>query len=312
MHRILSACMGAALAVSVAGPASAQITFDFDFGDGDFNIDVWPACLHDAPRAGEPAVRRNARASGYRRITNIKYHGRKFNRRNQCGFYRAVAVRNGRRFVIYANADTGRLISARRVGQDRAGKRLNEGQIRARLRNQGYSRIRNIRFVDRGRREVYVARARKGGTVFRVTVDERTGKVQNRKRLKTVRASQKQVRRQLRRRGYRKIANLRVRDRGNTEYWVARAQKNSVTFRVFADIETGVPTRRVRLENERASQRDVRQTLRAAGYRNIRNLRFVDRGKREQYVARASRRGQTYRVVVDANSADIVRARRVN
>lgn len=311
MHRILSACLAAALAASVAGPAGAQIKFNFDFGDGDFNIDVWPACLYDAPRAGEAAVRRNARASGYRRIRNIKYHGRRFNRRNQCGFYRAVAVRNGRRFVIYANADTGRLISARRVGHVR-GRRLNEGQIRARLRNQGYRHIRNIRYVDRGRREFYVARARKGGAVFRVVVDERTGKVQNRKRLKAARASERQVRRQLRRRGYRKIANLRVRDRGGNTYWVARAEKNSITFRVFADIETGRPVRRVRLENERASRRDVRQTLRAAGYRNIRNLRFVDRGRNERFIARANRGGHAYRVVVDAESADIVRSRRVN
>ncbi len=310
MHRILTACAGTLLAASLAAPAHAQIKFDF--GNGDFNINVWPVCLYDAPRASKATVRQYARASGYRHIHDIKYHGRRFNRRNKCGFYRAAAARNGRRFVIYANADTGRLISARRVGRVRGHRRLNEGQIRARLRHQGYRHIRNIRYVDRGRREMYVARARKGGAVFRVRVDERTGKVESRTRLKTIRASKQQVRHQLRRRGYRHIANLRVRDRGGNELWVARAVKNSITFRVFADIETGRPIRRVRLENERASRRDVRQTLHAAGYRHIRNLRFVDQGKRERYVARADRRGHSYRVIVTADSADIVRSRRVN
>jgi len=317
MHRPLRAtlvgCLAAAsIAIGGSTASQAQIV-KFSWGNGDFKINVLPTCLDDKPRASHYSVRQNARAAGYRQIHAIAYHGRNFNAAHRCGFYRALAARANLQYALYFDADSGELISVRRLGHiGTQAQRLNEQQIERRLAHQGWNRIRNMRFVDRGKDEFYVARARKAGVVYRVWVDASSGKVERTKRLTPERASKQDVRQALRRHGYRKINNFRFVDRGAKEYWVGRASKDGHDYRVFAEAGTGKPYRRVQLDNDRASAADVRHSLRAAGYRKIQNLRFVDRGKRDFYIARARRGGQVYRVWLDAEDAEIRRAKRVN
>jgi len=317
MHRPLRAtlvgCLAAASIVVGGATASQAQVLKFEWGDGDFRINLWPACLYDQPRATHYSIRQNARAAGYHQIHGIAYHDRKFNKAHRCGFYRAMATRGGRQFALYFDADSGALLSVRRLG--RGGpvhQRLTEAQVERRVSRQGWNHIRNLRFVDRGRNEFYVMRARKAGATFRLWADAKTGKVEQTKRLTPDHATEQEVRQMLRRYGYHKIQNLRFVDRQAREYWVGRASKGGHEYRVFAEADSGKPYRRVRLDNDRASATDARRSLRAAGYRNIRNLRFVDRGKRELYIARASRGGHDYRVWLDAEDAEIRRAKRVN
>lgn len=309
MKRFLFAALALSIGSAAASPAAAQ--FNFDFGDGELKINVWPACLYDRPGASPASVRENARASGYRRIHNIVLHKKRYNANNQCGFYRAEAYRNGRQFALYFNADSANLINVRRLGPGKPARRLSEADARKALRRDGYRRIRNLRFVDRGRNEFYVARARKGGTVYRVTLNARNGNVVRNKPIKQVRATEAQVRQMLKRRGYDDIANVRFRDRNNDEFWIARASKGGTIWRVFLDAETARPLRRVAIKDDRITQREARLAIRRAGYRRIQNLRQAERRGRAVFVARASRRGGTYRVVVDATDGDLVRARRL-
>jgi hypothetical protein len=313
LHATLVGCLAAAsIAIGGSTASQAQIV-KFDWGNGDFKINVLPNCLNDKPRASQYSVRQNARAAGYRRIRAIAYHDRKFNAAHRCGFYRATAARGGRQFALYFDADSGDLISVRRLGRrGTQAQRLNEQQIERHLSRQGWNHIRNMRFVDRGNDDFYVVRARKADVVYRVWVDASSGKVERTKRLTPERASKQDVRQALRRHGYRKINHLRFVDRGAKEYWVGGASRGGHEYRVFAEAETGKPYRRVRLDNDRASEADMRHSLRAAGYRKIQNLRFVDRGKRDLYVALAMRGGRQYRVWLDAEDAEIRRAKRVN
>jgi hypothetical protein len=313
LHATLVGCLAAAsIAIGGATASQAQIV-KFNWGNGDLKFKLLPNCLDDKPRASHYSVRQNARAAGYRHVRAIAYHGRKFNAAHRCGFYRAIAARGNRQFALYFDADSGNLISVRVIGRGGAQpQRLSEQQIERRLARQGWNRIRNIRFVDRGNDDFYVVRARKAGVVYRVWIDASSGKVERTKRLTPEHASKQDVRRTLRHHGYAKIRNLRFVDRGAKEYWVSHASKGGHDYRVFAEADTGKPYRRVRLDNDRASAADVRHSLRAAGYRKIQNLHFVDRGKRELYVALAMRGGRQYRVWLDAEDAEIRRAKRVN
>ena len=285
--------------------------FSIDFGDGDLKINVWPACLYDRPGASQASVRAHARAAGYRRIHNIRLHKRKYNNANRCGFYRAEAWRNGRQFALYFNADSADLINVRVIGRGRGPDVLPEAKIRNRLQRQGWRRIRNLRYVE-NRGGAYVARARNKEGVYRLRINASNGKVERQKQLKQFRASKKEVRNQLRARGYRDIRNLRIRSRRGDEYWVARATRRGTVYRVFADEQTGKPVRRVALEKDRISRREARNVLRRAGFRGIENLRMREVRGEAYFVARAKRWGQTYRVWVDADDGEIARTRRTN
>lgn len=297
------------LALGTTAPANAQ--FKLEFGDGDLKIDVWPACVYDKARASVAEIRESARAAGYRRVRGVTLIKRKYNNANQCGFYRGRAWRNGRQYALYFNADTASLINVRFTGKAKAPQRLNEKQARQRLRKQGFRKIRNLRFVDRAQNEFYIARARKGGNLYRVTADASTGNVVREKLLKRQRATEPEVRQALRARGYRKIRNIRFRDRRGDEFYIARAVKRGQEFRIFADAETGKPVRRVLLEKDQLNPREAGRNMIRAGFTNIRNLRKAKRNGETYYIARADRRGRTYRVFVDAEDGDIIRTRRV-
>ena len=302
----------AAMAIGAAQvPAQAQ-QLRFEWGDGDLRIDVWPLCVYDKPEADHGTVRANARASGYRRIRGISYHARKFNNVHRCGFYRANAVRDGRRYRLFFDADSGELIAVRHLGKY-AGetKIISETQARRRLRRADWRKIRNLRYVDQGPKEYYIARATNAGVVHRVWLNADTGGVVRTKRIEPAQASRKDVRQALRARGYRQIKNLRFVDRGAREYWIARATKNGKAFRIFANAETDRPVRRIRIDKGVASKAEVRHTLRAAGFRGIRNVRFVNCGSSGVYVAEAKRWGAAYRIWLDGEDAEIRRFKRL-
>jgi len=206
----LAATGGTALA---AGAGSAQIA--------EHNRHTYmhgASCRFRGARVSPRYVRIQAHRAGYRRIHDIRFVPRRHGRYNWCGFFRADAMFRGRPFVIYADAHTGRVIGRDRIGrfggaqyrQDMAPQ-----QVRAILRRHGYRHIRNIRYVQRGGRDFYVARARRNGWAVRLQVDDESGRIIHRQRLRRMGRiqtspdlSQSQMRALLRAKGYRHVREV--------------------------------------------------------------------------------------------------------
>jgi hypothetical protein len=215
-------------------------------------------CHFRGARISRRDVRRHARRRGFRRIHNIRFVPRRHGRYNWCGFYRAEAMFRGRPFVIFADSHTGRIIGRHRRGRGRGHvgrsyrRDLSVGQVRRMLRRQGYRRIRNVRYVRRNGRDFYMARAHWRGWVVRLRINDETGRIVNRRRLrrlsfdlKTPDLSHSQVRALLRSKGYRAIRDVRYEQTANAADYIAIAKFDSARYRVRVDGTTG------RLEGER-------------------------------------------------------------
>lgn len=316
----LAACV-AATAPMAATPAAAQIQGE-DFAK-------WAACSFLGYRTSPATVRREVRQAGYRNIRNLKYVNRQRPNAIGCGFYRMRAARNGRDYVVFANAFSGTVESRRPIGQ-RAGDRhrrpqMSEAQARRTLRRIGYDEIRSIQYRRVGRQDFYEARVVKRRAVFVVRIDDENGKVLSRKRVATLKPehrqagmSQQEVRRSLRQDGYRRISNIDYVRRGRNDFYTATAWKGRVQYRLRVNDTTGAVIARNRIDRrgrtgDRAemSEREIRAELRRDGYRRISNIRYVDRGRNDYYVARAWYRGNQYRLVVSDEDGDVVNRRRV-
>jgi hypothetical protein len=213
-----------------------------------------PVCRFYGVRLPERFVRLRARAIGYRRIHDIRFVPRLHGRYNWCGFYRAEAMLRGRPFVIFADAHTGRVIGRQRPGRIGRSTRqnLSAATVRSILRRKGYRHIRNIRYVRRGGRDFYMARARRGGWVVRLRIDDESGRIIQRQRLRRYGAverhyarrgvpnlSQRQMRALLRAKGYRRIRDVRYQQTAEARGYVATADFDNVPYRLHVSGTTG-------------------------------------------------------------------------
>lgn len=172
--RSIPAVVALGAAVGFAAPAQADVKIKLPgvklrLGDGGSHPDLSPA-----------QIQRRLYRAGYRRVSGVRYTVV-----NGDDFYRAYAWRNGRRYQLHVSDENGRVIRhqvvrgrgihrGQRYGRDH---RLDRRDVRRRLRAYGYRRIRNIQFVDRGRRDFYRATAWKYGHKYRVRVSDETGRL---------------------------------------------------------------------------------------------------------------------------------------
>lgn len=209
------------------------------------------------------------------------------------------------------------------------GARLSLRELRWHARRAGYRRIHDIRFVPRrhGRYNwcgFYRAEAMQRGRPFVIFADAHSGRIIDRRRIGRRGQSYRQnlsngqVRRILRRQGYRQIRNLRYVRRNGRDFYVARAQWRRWVVRVRVDDETGriVNQRRLRrlsLEMKRPdlSEREVRALLRSRGYSKIRDVRYEQIAEAPKYVATASYDRVAYRVQVSGTTGKVEAKRRL-
>jgi len=193
-------------------------------------------------------VRRNARAASYRRIRNIRFVSRRHGRHHWCGFYRAEATLEGRPFVIFADSHTGRVITRHcqgRIGQSYR-PNMSVAKVRSTLRRHGYRRVRDVRYVRRGGRDFYLARAHRRGWVMRLRIDDETGRVVDRQRLQrssleraSPALSASEVSALLRAKGYRDIRVVHYRQAAEAAGYEAIASYDSVPYRLQISATTG-------------------------------------------------------------------------
>lgn len=205
-------------------------------------------CRFLGARVSPRFVRIRARRAGYRRIHDIRFVPRRHGRYNWCGFFRAEARFRGRPFVIYADAHTGRVIGRTRRGRLGAHHRRNLAprQVRAILHRHGYRHIRNIRYVQRGRRDFYVARARRHGWVVRLRIDDESGRIIHRQRLRRMSRiqrspdlSQRELRGLLRAKGYSGVRAVEYRQIATAPGYAAVAEYDGVSYRLHVSGTTG-------------------------------------------------------------------------
>lgn len=201
-------------------------------------------CIFSGVRLTHRSIRHYALVAGYRDIHNIRFVARRHGPERWCGFYRADAMMMGRPFVIYADSRSGRIVGRQEVARYGHGRyqNLSAVQVRTILLNYGYQGIRDIRYVRRDGRDFHLARAVWRGWVVRLQVDDDTGRVVNRERLRrrggtfeVPDLSQQQLRELLRRRGYRDIREVRSEP---TAYDVV-AYLGSVPYRIRVSVSTG-------------------------------------------------------------------------
>jgi len=174
-------------------------------------------CIFRGVQVTQQSVRHYALMAGYRDIGNIRFVPRQYGRELWCGYYRADATLAGRPFVIYADARNGRIVGRMEVARYGHGtyQNLSDAQVRTILLNYGYRGIRDIRYVQRDGHDFHIARADWRGWVVRLWVDDVSGRVVDRERLRRLGGtigrpdlSQEQLRELLRSRGYRDIREV--------------------------------------------------------------------------------------------------------
>lgn len=273
------------------------------------------------PQMNKAQARRTLRRMGYGDIRNLRYR-----RVGQRDFYQARVTKGRGVFVVRIDDENGKLLNRKRVATRKPEHRrigMTEAEVRASLRDDGYRRITGIDYVRRGKRDFYVAKAWRDRTQYQLRIDDQSGNVVNRKRIGTrgadrPRFDEKQIRVQLRRAGYRRISDIDYVRRGRTDFYVAKAWQGRVQYRLRVNDETGAVIGRTRIDTrgkkrDRAelSEREIRAELRRDGYRRIDNIRYVDRGRNDFYVARAWYQGNRYRLVVSDEDGDVVNRTRV-
>lgn len=215
-------------------------------------------CRFLGARVPERFVRIRARAAGFRRIHDIRFVPRRYGRYNWCGFYRAEAMLRGRPFVIFVDSHTGRVIGRNRRGRIGQNHRqdLSPAQVRRILRRHGYRHINNIRYVQRGGRDFYMARAHWRGWVMRLRIDDESGRIVNRQRLRrhsalqrhyakrpapdlTPDLTQREVRALLRAKGYSRIRDVRYKQTAAATGYVATADYDKVPYQLRVSGATG-------------------------------------------------------------------------
>jgi hypothetical protein len=219
-----------------------------------------PRCRFYGARIPERFVRLRARAVGYRRIHDIRFVPRLYGRYNWCGYYRAQAMLRGRPVVIFADSHTGRVIGRERRGRFGENRRqdMSPAQVRAVLRRHGFRHIRNIRYVRRGGHDFYTARASRRGWIMRLRVDDETGRILDRQRLRRHSAverrfarrpapglTQGEVRALLRAEGYSRIRDVRYEQTAEATGYAATANYDHVPYQLRVSGTTGkVKTKR--------------------------------------------------------------------
>ncbi len=116
-------------------------------------------------------------------------------------------------------------------------------------------------------------------------------------------------------RGFNSISRVRRIYRGNRAVYTAYGRRGGQLYR----IEVGAQYGRILQARPVAApvwtplmtQQQIIAELRNEGFRNIRMVRRVARGRRTIYIARGNRGGQRYRIEVDAQNGRILQARRI-
>jgi len=237
MTSLLATALAAPSAAAQAGRAQLAEVAPHSFTIGNL-------CQFRGNRQTHQSIRRNANASGYLEVRNIRFVPRRYGADRWCGFYRADAVLWGRPIVIFADSRTGRIVGRQELARYDQGRHrgLSVVQLRTILLNVGYRDIRDVRHVRRGGRDVYMARAIWRGWVVRLSIDDQTGRVVDRERLwrfsgtiESPSLSQEQLRELLRSRGYRDIREVRHEP---TAYDVV-AYVGTVPYRIRVSVATG-------------------------------------------------------------------------
>ena len=294
-----------AVAAAISGIPQAVSAADFPYRS-------FPAC-QPAPGPSVPAIAIRAIASqlGYRLTAQPTAHTRQIRVRAAgappviCGFWRAEGARNNKRYALYFSL-RGRPLYQREL----APPRLDEDQLRVRLRQQGYRRIRDIRLVRVGRRQAYTATARRRGASFQVFADPSTGQVFRAQPVNEF-LSGDEARKAIVRAGFSDVENLLRGRHQNREVYTARGVKDGKRHAVMIDARNGRVLRTRVLGDAWLGEKDMRRALRSAGYRDIDNLRRRNRQGRQIYTARATRNGKRYLLIADARNGRILRTREI-
>lgn len=245
----------------------------------------------------EQQVRQQLRQQGYRRIRDLEKVTR-----NNVTFWRANAVKDGKRYQLFARATDGRVVRARETGA----VRLSERQIRRQLARAGYTNVAWVSFSDRSGREVYRARGEKDGKVWVLILDAATGNVLRRREMAPRHASANDVRGALRGAGYQSIDDIREGTRQGQKVWLAHAWQDGVRYRIRVDWVTGRPVNRVRIGG-RLTETEIERILERNGWREVSVFRWQADGRAGVYTAVGRQGGGRFRLVVKADSGDVVR-----
>ncbi len=219
--------------------------------------------------------------------------------------YTAEADRAGRRVAIVVGAFSARLLASRPVGT--AGPAImTPAQLRAALRGQGFRTIRGISRGSIGRRVVYSATATRFGRRFQIVADGRTGRVINRSPIAAPILTAGQIRLALIRRGFVNVRNL-VRTRvGSTLVYLGQAERRGRRLDIVVDARTARLLQAQPVTAGILTPRQILSALRALGWQRVRNLRLINRGGRQMYLADASRGGRDFKLVVRARDARVM------
>lgn len=116
---------------------------------------------------------------GFRRVRELRYV-----RAPRGDHYAAEAVKGGWVVHVRISDETGAILSTRRPHQVRSDNRfpeLTRREVREALRQDGFRRITNLRYVRRPQQDFYVARAWRDGRPPVVRVSDETGEVTGRR-----------------------------------------------------------------------------------------------------------------------------------
>lgn len=267
----------------------------------------------DRAEMDEKQIADSLAGRGYRGVNSVRYITRP-----DGDYYRARGLKDGTWYRLTIDDTDGRIIHRRestRWQDDGNRAELNPEDIRHLLRGQGYRRIADIDYKERGGRDFYTAQGRKDGQWYRLVVSDFTGEVARarastnpgrRDRIDRAELNEDQIRDKLEEQGYGRIRSVRYMKNDQGDHYEARASAGGNRYLLFVDDSTGQVLNReaarrsfTRDLGNRAEMNDgeVRDFVLSKGYNRIEAVRYISRYGSDWYEVRA-RRGNAWQTLI--------------
>ena len=240
------------------------------------------------------------RSRGFRNIINTQGGSIGGNR-----VWIAQATRRGRTFLIVANARTGRILQQNPVSR----RVLTPPQARLKMRQAGFTKIRNLRRGNRGRQPIYTAQAIQAGTRVVIVIDGRSGLLLSNKPapgLPVMGPFQIQI--ALGRQGFTNIQNLKRATVGGQPVFTAVATRGGQRLNIVANARTGTVIRTTPAAARLLTATQLRQALARQRFFAVRKILRGSIGRRPVFTVEATRGGRRFQVVADGRTGRVINA----
>lgn len=258
----------------------------------------------------------------YRGINSLRYI-----KRGNTDYYQARGLKDGQWYRLQIEDATGQVLDRKGAPrwQDNSNRaELDSRDIRHLLRGQGYRRIRDIEYRDRGSRDFYTAQAHKDGQWYRLVVSDFTGEVARaretdgpgrRDLANRAELTEEQIRDRLEEQGYIRIRRVKYTKTEKGDYYEARANSGGTRYALLVDDSTGKVLERD--EERRRYRRDlgdraeldreeISEFVKTQGYGRIEAVRYITRYGSDWYEVRARRGGTWHTLIVTDHKPKIV------